>query len=132
MKQKIQIEYPMKNISLNVLWAYIGSANGLSDWFADEVLVKDNKFYTFRWDGSEQEAELLNSRTGHYARFRWLDDDDDEKTYFEFKISINELTAEVVLIITDFAESDEENEVISLWNKQVNSLRRMAGIFSIV
>ena len=126
MKRKFQIEYPMRNVSLSVLWGYIGNASGLSDWFADEVSVAD-KIYTFRWNDSEQEAELLNIRAGNYVRFHWLDED-DEKAYFEFKIFINDLTADVALIITDFAEPDEKDDVIELWNKQVNNLRRIAGI----
>ncbi len=127
MKTKFHLEYPMKNTSLSVLWNYIASANGLSDWFADEVRVEHDKYYIFRWDNTEQKAELYNFRAGNYLRFHWLDDD-DEKTYFEFKVSINELTAEVMLIITDFAESNEMVEVIQLWDKQIDNLRRKAGI----
>ncbi len=65
--------------------------------------------------------------TGSYLRFHWLDDN-DERTFFEFKVSINELTAEVMLIITDFAEPDEHDEIIDLWNSQVEKLRRITGI----
>lgn len=126
MKTKFQVEYPMKNTSLSVLWNYISNDNGLSDWFADEVSIR-GKYYTFRWGDTEQQAELCNFRTGSYLRFHWLDDN-DERTFFEFKVSINELTAEVMLIITDFAEPDEHDEIIDLWNSQVEKLRRITGI----
>jgi hypothetical protein len=126
MKKKIQIEYPMNNMSLSVLWNYVGSGNGLANWFAEKVAVED-KIYRFYWDDSEESAELISSRAGIYVRFRWLDEE-DERAFFEFRISINELTADVLLLITDFVDPDEVSDATDLWNKQVDSLRRIAGI----
>ena len=125
-KEKIRIEYILNNISLSILWNSISTPSGLAEWFADDVAV-DGKIYTFKWNGATQEAEVLVVRTGYYIRFHWLDDD-DPKTYFELKVSPDELTGDVALIITDYVEHEEKEDHIALWNKQIEQLKRKAGI----
>ena len=59
-------------------------------------------------------------------RFKWLESEDD--SYFEFKIDIDSITNDVTLIITDFAEDDEEKEhEVNLWNTQINALMKSIG-----
>ena len=125
MKEKFQLEYALNNISVGILWSSISTPTGLSEWFADQVSVEDN-IYTFQWGKSSQKAELIQNRTGSYMRFHWLDD--EPKTYFEFRISLVELTNDVILTITDFAEPDEKEEYVTLWNNEVNQLRKAYGM----
>ena len=125
-KEKIRMEYILNNISLSVLWNSISTPSGLSDWFADNVTV-DGKIYSFWWDGNGHQAELQIARVGYYIRFHWLDDE-DPKTYFEFKVEPNELTGNVALIITDYVHHDEKQDAIKLWDKQVDDLRRRSGM----
>lgn len=125
-KEKIRIEYILNNISLNILWNFISTPSGLADWFAEDVNV-NGKIYTFSWNGAEQQAELIVIRTGYYIRFHWLDDE-DPKTYFELKVSPDELTGDVALIVTDYAYPDEKEDLTELWNKQIEELRRKTGM----
>lgn len=125
-KSKIKIEYPLSNASLTILWNSIGTQYGLSEWFADEVTVDDST-YTFRWEDWEQEASLLHLRANSYIRFQW-DEDKGTDAYFEIKIVTSELTRDLVLQITDFAGPGEGDEVILLWNKSVEKLRRITGM----
>lgn len=125
-KEKFQIEYVFQNISFTVLWNSISSPVGLSDWFADKVDV-DGRIYTFTWGDHSQQAELILLHSGSFVRLHWLDDE-NEKTYFELRISVDELTSAVALVVTDFAEPDEKHDAILLWNKQVDDLKRSAGI----
>ncbi|MDR0873911.1 MAG: hypothetical protein LBN27_10685 [Prevotellaceae bacterium] len=126
MKEKIRIEYVLNNVSMSILWNSIGTPAGLAGWFADSVSVND-KIYTFAWEKTLQEAILVGHRIGYYNRFRWLEDEDD-RTYFEFRVSPNELTGDVTLIITDYTLPDEKGDLISLWNKQIEELKRKYGI----
>lgn len=126
MKEKFQLEYVLNNISINILWNSISTPVGLSEWFADKVTVEDN-IYTFQWGKNSQSAELIHNRSGSYMQFRWLDDD-ESKTYFEFRISVVELTNDVILTITDFAEPDEKEELVDLWNNEVSKLRKAYGM----
>ena len=121
-KLKYTIEYTMKSSS-RVLFNRLSTASGLSEWFADDVKIQGNNFI-FIWDGSEEEAELLK-RDQKSVKFRWVDEDED--TYFEFKINKLELTGDIALIITDFAEEDEIEEAKELWDKQISILKRILG-----
>jgi len=60
-------------------------------------------------------------------RFKWADDDEAE-SYFEFKIQIDDITQDLALIVTDFAEDeDEKQEQTELWSKQIQQLKRAIG-----
>ena len=125
-KEKFHIECVLNNCSTTVLWDALSSAGGLSKWFADDVNISE-KIYTFRWDKTSADAELINLRNGQFIRFRW-EEDDCKKNYFEFKITIDALTNDVTLTITDFCEPEEKNDAINLWQKQINDLKRSIGM----
>lgn len=122
---KYTLEFPI-NSSVNILYKRLSNASGLAEWFADDVIVK-NKIFTFYWDGSNQEAKLLKLKTNQFIRFKW-EDNDTKDDYFEFLIQIDEMTSDVSLIITDFAEDkQDQEEQTELWNKQITTLKRAIG-----
>jgi uncharacterized protein YndB with AHSA1/START domain len=121
-KVKIQLEYVI-NCSPKVLYNRLSTASGLTEWFADDVRVR-SKQYTFIWEGSEQTAEMTLHKENKLVRYTWLDEED---TYFEFKITRDELTNDVSLLITDFSEEDEKEETENLWNSQVSDLKHVLG-----
>ena len=123
-KNIFQIEFPIRS-SLRILFNQISTPSGLSEWFADNVNL-NGKNYTFFWDGDEQEAELLSKKNNQSIKFRWTDEPKD--TFFELKIVIDDITQDISLIITDFAEDEEdEEEAKLLWNKQIEKLRHSIG-----
>ena len=123
-KNIFQIEFPIRS-SLRILFNQISTPSGLSEWFADNVNL-NGKNYTFFWDGDEQEAELLSKKNNQLIKFRWTDEPKD--TFFELKIVIDDITQDISLIITDFAEDeDDEEEAKLLWNKQIEKLRQSIG-----
>ena len=71
-------------------------------------------------------AEVIGMNPLSYIRFHWLDDDDD--SYFEFRLHKTELTGDWILEITDFAEEDEMKNAITLWDTQVKTLKRRLGV----
>ncbi len=96
----------MNATSKNILWGAISTPTGLEDWFADKV-ISDDKIVEFHWGKTEQrKAEIIAIRSFSFIRFRWQDDE-NERDYFEIKMTYNELTSDYVLEITDFAEPDE-------------------------
>ena len=123
-KNIFQIEFPIRS-SLRILFNQISTPSGLSEWFADNVNL-NGKNYTFFWDGDEQEAELLSKKNNQSIKFRWTDEPKD--TFFELKIVIDDITQDISLIVTDFAEDEEdEEEAKLLWNKQIEKLRQSIG-----
>ena len=123
MKQKIVLEYPI-NSSPKVLYARLSTPGGLSEWFADDVNLKGNIF-SFIWEGTEQQAEVVQKKENKYIRFKWLD---EPETFFEFRISIDELTKDVALVITDFVDEDEVDDTTELWNTQIAELKHTIGL----
>jgi len=125
MKKQFELEYII-NSSPRVLYNRLSSASGLSEWFADNVTVR-GKIYTFIWERTEQNAELICRKDSKYVRFHWMDDE-DKNSYFEFKINIEEITGDVALLITDFAEEDEKEDSIDLWDSQIAELKHVIGL----
>lgn len=125
MKNKLTFEYPI-NSSPKVLYTRLSTPGGLAEWFADDVNQNGN-VYSFIWENAEEKAELLNKRENKSVRFKWLEDDDAE-SYFEFKINIDDLTGDVALMITDFAEEGEEDESRNLWDSQIAELKHILGL----
>ena len=108
-----------------MLYNYISNPSGLSEWFADNVNSRGEK-YTFIWDGDEQSAFLVKSKQDTYVRFQW-EDDEDTKYFFELNIVEDDLTGDVSLMITDFADSDEIEEAKLLWESQIEDLKKILG-----
>lgn len=123
-KKKIELEF-LLNASPKSLYSMISTPSGLSEWFADDVNVRD-KHFTFIWDGSEEVAELLSKTKDQAVKFQW-DYDEGEPYFFEFRIKVDPITREVALIVTDFIEDDDEDSTRNLWESQVDDLRRILG-----
>lgn len=122
-KIKFEIEYVIQS-SPQLLYQYLVTPSGLSEWFADNVNSRGEKFI-FIWDGAEEEAKLLKRKSDEFVRFTWIENDDD--CYFEMKIIVDEITKDVSLFITDFAEEDEVDEAKMLWENQVSDLKQVLG-----
>ena len=122
-KIKFQLEFVIQS-SPQLLYQYLSTPSGLSEWFADNVNSR-GEIFNFIWDGSEEEAKLLKRKSDEFIRFAWEDSDDG--VYFEMKIIVDEITSDVSLFITDFAEEDEVEEAKMLWENQVSSLKQILG-----
>lgn len=125
MKTKYELEYTL-NTSPTILFNRLSTPEGLSEWFADDVNLKKGK-YTFIWEGTEQEASVLQKKSNKFIRFHW-EDDDEADAFFEFRIHTDELTGDVALLITDFAEEGETEDAIDLWDTQISELKHAIGL----
>ena len=118
-KEKIFLEYTLKGSAV-MIWKYIGTTAGLSPWFADKVESFDRTYY-FYWGKTEKKvAHLVSQRNGVYVKFRW--EDESPSTFFEMRISYNELTRENTLEITAFADKSEVEDQKELGNSQIENL----------
>ena len=123
-KQKYSLEYEIRS-SAKILFNFISEPNGLSQWFADDVRIKDH-IYTFAWnDGEEQNAKLISIKENKSVRFKWLDD--EEYTYFEMEVVKDELTNDVALVITDFAVKEAIKDKTLVWDIQIENLLSVLG-----
>ena len=125
-KEKFHIEYIFDKVSQRSLWNHLTTPPGLSAWFADDVTI-DDSLYTFKWNKVEERAQVVSMKPEVSVRYRW-EDEEDESAYFEFIIHTIELTGATSLEITDFSEPSEKIDSISLWDTQVDELKRTLGI----
>jgi uncharacterized protein YndB with AHSA1/START domain len=123
-KIKFEIEFPI-HASPKMLYQYFGTPSGLSEWFADNVNSR-GELFTFIWDGAEEQAIMLSKKMDSRIRFRWLENE-DEDSYFEFRIQVDELTKDVSLMVTDFADEDEVEESKMFWENQISELKHRIG-----
>ncbi|RZJ30617.1 MAG: SRPBCC domain-containing protein [Flavobacterium sp.] len=125
-KVRYEIEFPL-NSSPQLLYQYISTPSGLSEWFAHNVNSR-GEFFTFIWDDMEQKARLTSKKTGEKVKFRWVDEkDQDTDLYFELRILEDEITKDVSLMVVDYADEDELDEARLLWENQVADLKHVIG-----
>jgi len=123
-KIKFELEFPIQ-ASSQLLYQYISTPSGLSEWFADDVNLR-GELFTFIWDDSEEQAKLLTKKNGERIKFKWVDDEDDQ-SYFEIRIQVDGITKDVSLMVTDFSENDEVEETKMLWDNQISDLKKVLG-----
>ncbi|MBF6598598.1 MAG: hypothetical protein ITF98_10300 [Fermentimonas sp.] len=127
LQEKFHIEFLMGSASQSSLWRMISQIDGLSEWFADEVAMNETEsVYTFTWGKSNSQAVIVQSKPQVSVRYRWIDD--DESIYFEFRLRKLDLTGDMTLEVTDFAEPDDKGDAITLWESQVEEMKRRLGV----
>jgi uncharacterized protein YndB with AHSA1/START domain len=122
--ETFELEYIVRS-SPRILYNFLRTPSGLSEWFSDQVDIR-NDVFTFRWDGSEEKARLVDFKDQEYVRFEWVDGD-KEGLSFEMRVKVDELTGGVALLIRDEAEPEEIEETRMLWDAQVQDLMQVLG-----
>lgn len=136
-KIKFEEEYEMR-ASQKLLYPYINTASGLAQWFADDVVIDEDKIFHFHWNDEQQAARLAAKRRDQYVRFEYLPASDDgrvkdveegsELPYVEFYLEKSELTQSVFLRVVDCTNGiDDEEELQDLWDGMVTTLRETVG-----
>jgi len=118
------------NASKKMLYPYISSASGLSQWFADDVTINEDKVYNFIWDDEDHKARMVSHRTHSYVKFEFIPEDEDDAqdpAYFELRLEVNELTQTVFIKITDYSEMDDNEELFDMWEGLIDGLKETVG-----
>ncbi|MFM8255216.1 MAG: START-like domain-containing protein [Bacteroidota bacterium] len=122
-KQLYTLEFPVR-CSPSILYDFLATPAGLSEWFADKVDERDGTFY-FAWDGNVEQAEVVETVEDKFIRYRWQGAPAAE--YFEFAIEKSEITNQTILVIKDFAEKKDIKDQTLLWDHQVKDLFHRLG-----
>lgn len=123
-KIKYEMEFPIQ-VSPSLLYQYISTPSGLSEWFADNVNSR-GELFTFIWEGSEEQAKLVTKKSDEKIKLKWVEDE-DPTAFFQLLIQVDEITKDVSLMITDFAYEDEIDEGKMLWENMISELKQILG-----
>ncbi len=124
-KTKYHLEFPIQ-ASPSLLYRYLSTPSGLSEWFADNVNSR-GKVFTFIWGESEEQAKLVTKKKGERIKLRW-EEDEDANSFFEMRIQVDDITKDVSIIITDFGEDEDDvAEGKMLWTNMVDDLKKVLG-----
>ena len=123
-KIKYEMEFPIQASSA-LLYQYISTPSGMQEWYADNVNSR-GEFFNFIWEGSEEVAKLISKQKGKSIRFQWMEDE-GTNYYFEMRIDLDDITKDVCIMVTDFAEEDEVDEGKMLWETMIPELKHLLG-----
>jgi len=116
--------------SVKMLYPYVQTAGGLSEWFADNVTINPEKIFTFTWDNEKHKAVMSAHRTNHFCKFEFLPEAPEDKkdpSWFELRLEINELTQTTFIKVFDYSDFDDMDELHDLWESLIDKLRKVVG-----
>ena len=98
-KQRLNIEYPLRTKSPNIVWEQISTAHGLERWLADHIEELDDDVIALTWgevwtEHHTLEAKILERQKNNHIRLQWVNEEDPE-AYWEMRIGKSELTDEL-------------------------------------
>lgn len=128
-KQLFTADYEM-HASVKMLFPYISSASGLSEWLAENVTISPEKVFTFHWDNEEHLAKVASIRTNHFTKFEFLPEtkeDEKDPSYFELRLEFDEMTQLTYLKVSDYSDFDDLDELKDLWDGLVIRLKEVVG-----
>ena len=130
-KERIYIEKNLHSKSATIIWKVISTEGGLSKWIADEVSETPDGF-RFLWgdpNGSHEirEARIIDMLKGESIRLMW-EDEVNPDAILELRMTKNEITGDFVLHVTDWAEPDDVDSLLDIWEQNFDQLHRTCGL----
>ena len=127
-KFKFITEYELR-ASPKMLFPYISTASGLSQWFASKVNTMPEQRLDFQWDNESHIAKQVSMRQNKGVRFEFLETDEDgaDNNYVDFRVDQSELTQSTFLRITDYSNTTDEEELKDLWDGMMDKLKEIVG-----
>ncbi|MCU0338993.1 MAG: START-like domain-containing protein [Spirosomaceae bacterium] len=127
-KFKYSNEYEIK-ASTKMLFPYLSTASGLSQWFCDKVNTLSDHKFDFIWDKESHIADQSSLRLNKSVKFEFLNTSDTNRdnNYIEFKLDVSDLTGTTYLRITDYSTNTDAEELADLWDGLIESLKEIVG-----
>ena len=130
MSRKIELEYELKTRSGSAVWTLISTPIGMMKWLADEVTL-EGETATFVWGDPLREhdthtATVIEMVKNSYIRLHW--DSSDSDAYWEIRMFHSEIAGNYHLAVTDFTEDDEPEDLVRIWDQNIERLHRITGV----
>ena len=128
-KARFVAEFPV-NASPKILFPYLATASGLTQWFCDDVRYVEGQRLNFIWDNENHYAEISGQRLNRAVRFVFLDEHRQpvsDATFLEFTLDASQVTDEVYLRVVDYSAFNDAGEQQEMWDGLVAKLREQVG-----
>jgi len=128
-KNKFVSDYQI-NTSRKIIFPYLSTASGLSQWFADDVSINEDRNYVFSYDGEDHVAKIVAIRSNYSVKFEYFnpnDPEEEDNSYIEFKLDENELTQTLFLKVVDYSDAYDDDEQESIWETLIMNLKEIIG-----
>ncbi len=128
-KNKFVADYQI-NASKKIVFNYLSTASGLSEWFADDVNINEDKNYIFHFDREDHHARMVSMRTNMHVKFEFYDPavpNEEDHAYIEFKLEENELTQTLFIKVIDYSDVYDDEESAAIWDGLINRLKEIIG-----
>ena len=128
-KARFVAEFPV-NASPKILFPYLATASGLTQWFCDDVRYVEGQRLNFIWDHENHYAEISGQRLNRAVRFLFLDDHRQplaDANYLEFSLDSSQVTDEVYLRVVDYSSAHDPAGQQEMWEGLVAKLREQVG-----
>ena len=129
-KYKFTKEFDFR-ASAKMLYPYLTTVQGLSEWFVDKVWIDEQHIYHFEWQGEPLKALMKMHKINSFVKYEFFPKKEDEATcnpnYVELKLEPDELTGLTYLKVTDFSEMDDEVQLNEMWHNFMTTLKEKVG-----
>jgi uncharacterized protein YndB with AHSA1/START domain len=128
-KNKFITDYQI-NASKKIVFNYLSTASGLSEWFADDVNINEDKHYVFHFDNQDHFARQVSIRSNLNVKYEFYDPanpNEEDKSFIEFKLEENDLTQTLFVTVIDYSDEYDEEESIAIWEGLIGRLKEIIG-----
>lgn len=129
-KYKFTKEYGFR-ASAKMLYPYLSTIQGLSEWFVDKVWVDDKHIFHFEWQGEPLKAVMKIHKVNAFVKYEFFPKPEDTgkepANYVDFHLNTDELTGITYIKVTDFSEMNDELELNEMWDNFMYALKEKVG-----
>jgi len=118
------------NASKKIVYAYLSTASGLQEWFADVVRINEDKNFIFNFDQDDHFAKQTTLKANLHIRWDFFDPkspSNGKESFIEFKLDETELTHSLFLKVIDQSGFYDLDELEAIWEGLISKLKQIIG-----
>jgi len=118
------------NASKKIVYAYLSTASGLQEWFADVVRIDEDKNFIFNFDQEDHFAKQTTLKANLHIRWDFFDPkapSNGKVSFIEFKLDETELTHSLFLKVIDQSGFYDLDELEAIWEGLISKLKHIIG-----
>ena len=118
------------NASKKIVYAYLSTASGLQEWFADVVRIDEDKNFIFNFDQEDHFAKQTTLKANLHIRWDFFDPkspSNGKVSFIEFKLDETELTHSLFLKVIDQSGFYDLDELEAIWEGLISKLKQIIG-----